>query len=64
MDGFGESQSWHRRVNEAGKELFKGDISRVNPREAKEDEEASGNEPGSLSQQGASKTCEEIVNFS
>lgn len=64
MDSFGKSQSWHRVVNEAGKELFKGDISGVNPRETKEDEEASGNEPGSLSEQGASKTFEEIVNFS
>lgn len=64
MDSFGESQSWHRGVCAAGKELFKGDISGVNPREAKEDEEPSGNEPGSLSQQGASKTFEETVNFS
>lgn len=35
MDSFGESQSWHRGVSEAGEELFKGDISGVNPRDAK-----------------------------
>lgn len=49
MDSFGENQSWHRGVSEAGKELFKGGISGVNPRGAEEDEEASGNEPGSES---------------
>lgn len=64
MDSFGKSQSWHRGVSEAGKELFKGDISGVNPRKAKEGEEASGNEPGSLSQQGAFTTWEKIVTFS
>lgn len=44
MDSFGESQSWHRGLSEAEKELFC-----VNPREAKEDEEVSGSEPGSES---------------
>lgn len=42
MDSLGESWSWHRGVSEAAKELFKRDISGVNPTEAKEDEEASG----------------------